>query len=149
MTRKITHRELYKTVRKSLTPEEKEQAKIKRKIYEKEFAIKNSYKTYDVVDRLFWAAKRRARVNDLEFNIEKQDIIVPKCCPYLGIELSFHSPRGSSRKHIASLYRINPNLLYIKGNVEVISHLANTMKNNASVSDLQSFAQEILKRHPV
>lgn len=42
---------------------------------------------------------------------------------------------------------IDPTKGYIKGNVEVMSSLANTMKSKATPEQLLHFAQEILKRY--
>ena len=55
--------------------------------------------------------------------------------------------RGTNRMDVASLDRKDPTKGYIKGNIEVISHLANIMKNNANPMLLVSFAQEVLKRY--
>lgn len=88
------------------------------------------------------------KAKGLPFNLEREDIIVPELCPYLGIKLDMGGvPKGQSRKHVASLDRIKPELGYVKGNVEVISHLANTMKNNASDRELFNFALEIMRRY--
>jgi hypothetical protein len=73
--------------------------------------------------------------------------VIPTHCPYLRISLTTTAPRGSPRTNIASLDRIDSSQGYTKGNVEVISHLANTMKSNATREQLVSFAEEILRRH--
>ena len=39
-----------------------------------------------------------------------------------------------------SLDRIIPELGYVPGNVQVISHQANTMKSNATLKELKAFA---------
>ena len=65
----------------------------------------------------------------------------------LGIELVNSRPRGDSRRDIASLDRIDPTKGYIKGNIEVISWLANTMKNNATPELLVNFAKVVLERY--
>jgi len=55
---------------------------------------------------------------------------------------------GQGRKDTAySIDRIVPTLGYIKGNIQIISELANRMKSNASVEQLLTFAQGILKLH--
>ena len=106
-----------------------------------------SYQSIDPRDRLFYAAKRRAKVQGLPFELEKEDIVVPETCPYLGIPLVRTRPRGSPRRDIASLDRIDPTKGYVKGNVEVMSWLANTMKNDAPPELLVRFAKEVLRRY--
>jgi hypothetical protein len=54
---------------------------------------------------------------------------------------------GEDRSFVCSLDRIVPSKGYTKDNVEVISQLANTMKNNASPELLINFAEEVLRRH--
>ena len=94
---------------------------------------------------LFCAAKHRAKKNGLEFNIELEDIIIPKYCPFLGVELT---PSDKKLKPTsATLDRINSTQGYIKGNIEVISHLANTMKSNATKEQLITFANSIRSRY--
>src|ERR1700752_1001320 len=136
----------------SLSDEEK---KAYRAAYNKEWRERNpgyrsgykmDYGKQHPATRLWWAAKRRAKVKGLPFDITKEDIIVPEFCPYLGITLTVHAPRGSSRETVCSLDRIIPELGYVKGNIEVISHLANTMKQYATQAQLVSFAKKVLEK---
>jgi hypothetical protein len=105
------------------------------------------YSKFKPEKRLYWAAKRRAADKGLPFNITSDDIVVPTHCPYLGIPLVNSRKRGDSRRDIASLDRIVPELGYVKGNIEVISWLANTMKNNATPELLVKFAKVVLERY--
>lgn len=100
----------------------------------KEFRQKNPEK-YMVT-----AAKRRAKVKGWEFNITHEDVKIPKFCPYLGIELKYLG--GDSAP---SLDRIDPLKGYVKGNVQVISMKANTMKSSATQDELVRFAEAVLK----
>ena len=84
------------------------------------------------------AAKSRAKRKNLDFNIELSDIVIPEFCPVLNIKLNT-SPNNPS-ENSPSLDRIIPELGYVKGNVRVISHLANSMKSSASPSQLLAFA---------
>ncbi len=115
--------------------------------YNRQWSKNHPYSTRKPTSRLLWAARRRAKESNLEFNITKEDIHLPATCPYLCVLLTWHSPKGTSRTTIASLDRIDNTKGYVKGNVEVISHLANSMKSNASPQELVLFAKEILKRY--
>lgn len=118
---------------------------------EKEYSSKRykarPYATQLPVDKLFWAATARAKKKGLEFTICKEDIVIPTHCPYLGIPLVGHRQRGDSRRDIATLDRIDPSKGYTKDNIEVMSWLANTMKNNATPELLVKFAKEVLFRY--
>lgn len=140
---------------KGSTPEDVkiERRKISRQKYtetHKEVINQNrtNYLHKNPQKRLLWGAKKRAKEYNLPFNLEESDIVIPTHCPYLGIALTVSSSRGTSRQNILSLDKIVPELGYTKGNVEVISHLANTMKSNATEEQLIAFATEILKRYP-
>lgn len=84
------------------------------------------------------AAKERAKRNNIEFYLDVEDIIIPTHCPVLGIELSFMN-RGI-KDNSPSLDRIDPSKGYIKGNVMVMSFLANSMKRTADSKTLLKFA---------
>lgn len=129
------------------TPEERKKQKDERKRYEQSWNKKHPYMSHTTSDKLLWSARRRAKLKNLEFSISREDIVVPEVCPYLGIPLVRTQPRGTSRRDIASLDRKDNTKGYTKDNIEVISLLANTMKNSASPELLVSFAREVLKRY--
>lgn len=89
----------------------------------------------DLPRKLFHAAKRRSKLYDIPFKIELNDIIVPTHCPVLGIPLIMGNKHAHDNS--PSLDRIIPELGYIKGNIVVVSHKANTIKNNATIEDLE------------
>ena len=62
-------------------------------------------------------------------------------CPVFGFEFSVGEPRINS----PSLDRINNNKGYTPDNIQIISDLANKMKQNANDEQLTKFAQWILK----
>jgi hypothetical protein len=81
------------------------------------------------------SAKQRAAKNQLGFNIELSDIFIPTFCPVLGTKLEKSCSKVPSANS-PSLDRIIPSLGYVKGNIKVISHRANALKNNASLEEL-------------
>ena len=84
---------------------------------------------------LFNAAKKRAKDNNLDFDLELNDIILPKKCPILGIELKFNTNQAEDNSY--SIDRIDPCKGYIKNNIQIISFKANTIKNNASLLEIK------------
>lgn len=85
--------------------------------------------------RMFDRTKSRAKMNNIPFNIDLEDIIIPKYCPILEIEMKYNT------KTAPSIDRIIPELGYIKGNILIISRKANTMKNDASLNELKTFCK--------
>lgn len=85
------------------------------------------------------AARQRARNANIPFEIQEFDIVIPKLCPVLEIPL-FRKPK-SVGPNSPSLDRIVPNLGYVKGNIMVISNLANTMKSNATLEQCVKLGQ--------
>lgn len=86
-----------------------------------------------------WArARRRASEEGLPFDLDPTDISIPEVCPV------FHWPleigAGTSHDRSPSLDRIEPTKGYVKNNVWVISHLANRIKNNATLEQLEAVA---------
>jgi hypothetical protein len=88
---------------------------------------------------LLKSAERRSIERNLPFDLSEEDIIIPDLCPILGTELV--SSENIVRENSPTVDRIIPEKGYVKGNVQVISHKANTMKNNASIAELIKFAK--------
>jgi hypothetical protein len=116
------------------------------KIHELRRRSRQSRETH-FIQRMFTRAKQRSLKNNLEFNIELNDIIIPEKCPLLNIKLVFGTK--DNYKFSPSLDRIDSSKGYIKGNIQVISMLANTMKNNASKEQLIEFSINILKFYDI
>lgn len=92
-----------------------------------------------------WArAKRRAREGKLPFDLEPNDIQIPEVCPVFQWKLVIGD--GASQDASPSLDRIDPDKGYVKDNVWVISHLANRIKNNATLAQLEAVTQALRKR---
>lgn len=91
---------------------------------------------------LFNKARARCNHSGVEFAITKEDIIIPDNCPLLGIPISQYS---NNIDYVPSLDRIDNSKGYIKGNIWVISFLANRMKNTATQQQLTEFSKNWLK----
>jgi hypothetical protein len=88
---------------------------------------------------LRWS-RYRAKKAGIPFDITVDDIHVPKWCPALGLKLG-PNPHGPwPHKASASLDRIDPKKGYVKGNVIVLSHLANNIKSTATPDQLEAVA---------
>lgn len=84
---------------------------------------------------MLWNVKSRAKVRGIPFNLVHEDIVIPKLCPILGIPLEIST--GGPSPNSPSLDRIDPQYGYVKGNVHVISHRANTIKSDATLEELK------------
>ena len=82
-------------------------------------------------------AKSRAKSRGIEFSISLDDINIPERCPIMDFELEVH--KGRLQKNSPSLDRIDPDKGYVKGNVWVISSLANIIKGQATPEELATF----------
>ena len=90
-----------------------------------------------------WKASAKSR--GLEFTINEDSLEWPRYCPYLGCELNYQS--DDKADNVASLDRIDSSKGYIEGNVQIISSLANKMKNDANRDNLIEFARSVLAIH--
>lgn len=88
--------------------------------------------------------KHRAIKANLEINIEESDIIIPEVCPIFNIKMIRKLGKGRQPFN-PSIDRIDPSKGYIKGNIWVISDLANRMKQEATKEELIAFAKGVLK----
>ena len=94
--------------------------------------------------RLWYAARKRATLRGIPFEIEVSDIVIPELCPILGIPLKALSGTGAvpipMRNNSPSLDRINNKKGYVKGNVAVISMRANHVKADGTTAELKAIA---------
>ena len=107
---------------------------------------KNNYRIRNVAQDILTKTRGQARVKNLEFNLELEDILVPTHCPYLKIPIV--RKLGAGRQWDApSIDRIDSTKGYIKGNIQIISDLANRMKSNATQEQLLQFAFSVIEMH--
>lgn len=78
-------------------------------------------------------AKRRGK----EYQITVEDLTFPETCPALGIPLIWG---GKLSDNTATVDCLDPSKGYTPGNVLVISHKANRIKNSATAEEVQKVA---------
>lgn len=140
MYKDLSKEDLLKVLEK--LEQEKEENKKKTNTYTVKYLKENQNR------RLLSSAKHRAKLQGLEFNLSLTDVVIPKYCPYLEIELTNYFGEGKGRMYSnASLDRIDPSKGYVKGNVQVISDLANKMKSNSTLEQLLMFAKNVFQLH--
>ena len=80
-------------------------------------------------------SKKRAKEQNLLYNLDEDYIksIFPldNCCPVFGIKFIY-----ADKMKTASLDKIIPELGYVKGNVQILSKKANTIKSNYTIQEL-------------
>lgn len=93
------------------------------------------------------SAKHRAKKQGVAFDLVLGDIVIPEYCPVLGIKLECNAGSGGAKQNSPSLDRIVPALGYVKGNIQVMSHLANVMKHDANPEQLLNFASWVIETY--
>jgi hypothetical protein len=123
--------------------------KYRQKNVDQHRAYTGKYRFNNPERTLHKTAKYRAIKRGLEFNIDISDVIIPEVCPILGLPLVIADGTGKpgGRMNSPSLDRIDNTKGYVKGNVQVISHMANSMKFTANKEQLLAFAKWILKEY--
>lgn len=114
------------------------------------YQIKSNFieRTYsNIVDRkkgyIIRNSKFQSRRRGIPFDLTYEDLELPSHCPILGIQLEYFNT-GNSPNHY-TLDRIDNTKGYIKGNVIIMSRLANAMKNEANFEQLRCFSKNINK----
>jgi len=110
--------------------------------YGETIEILKEHKSNHIRSKLYGSANTRAKEFNLPFNIISEDIKLIKICPLLKIPLEYGNTK--IEKYSASLDKIDPQKGYVKGNIQVISMLANQMKSSANKEELIIFSKNIL-----
>ena len=105
--------------------------------------IKRRYYKKHLVKKLIRNSKNGAKKRNILFDLKEEDIVLPSECPVFGTPFEYGS------QWTASLDRIDSTEGYIKGNVQVISKKANTMKSDASPEELLKFAKWIFNEQKI
>lgn len=96
--------------------------------------INNNHKRW-----LLRQIKLRAKKIGVQFNLTIEDIVVPERCPVFDIPLQ----RGKQHScdNSPTVDRINPDGGYVKGNIAIISRLANSLKGKATAAQHRRIAE--------
>jgi hypothetical protein len=89
----------------------------------------------------------RHKKQGIIIDIKPEDIEINDYCPYLETKLSYASDNNKFSAHSVSVDRLDNSKGYIKGNIMVVSRLANTMKNNSTIYELKTFCTNVLRMH--
>lgn len=132
-------RDIAKARRDKLTPEEK---RNEWRIGRTKTSQSGDYQRYE---RKAWRAiiggmKARAEKKGMPFDdtidIDFMISICPTHCPVLGIELKRQGRDDSNRHASPSVDRLDPRAGYTRGNIIVVSYLANTIRNAATADQI-------------
>jgi hypothetical protein len=89
--------------------------------------------------------KQRAKRLGVSFDLELSDLESTTHCPVFNIKLE-RGDKTHSRSS-PSVDRINPQGGYTKDNIQILSNLANTMKQDATKEQLLQFAEWVYKTY--
>ena len=95
--------------------------------------------------RMVSAMRPRAKKRGIPFNLKYTDFVIPDICPALGIPL--FRGNGQVCANSPTFDRLVPERGYVAGNVIVVSHKANAMKNNAALHEMKrlvAFYEKVL-----
>lgn len=140
------HYQKYKDDIQKQNKEYRKKNKDKLREYEQSFERRTFHKQWVKKKRaedpsrfLFYAAKRRAKLKNIPFDISKEYVasLFPKDnkCPLLKIDLIVNSNKMEDNS--PSLDRLYPNKGYIRDNIIIISYKANRIKNDATLEELK------------
>lgn len=96
--------------------------------------------TVSTEQKMIWSAKKRAKNKNLEFTITVEDIKIPNLCPLLNISLH---KNNKTAYNSPSLDRKDSTKGYTKDNIWVISHKANSVKNNLTIDELELLVKNL------
>lgn len=91
--------------------------------------------------QLWRGAKKRAKEKAVPFSIDVRGIRIPERCPVLDIPLRPNIGGKTGAPGSPSLDRFDPAKGYIPGNVVVISHRANRLKSDATITEFIKLVQ--------
>jgi len=103
-------------------------------------------RSQDTLKQLLIQLHRNARKRGLEFSLTKADLLpMPTHCPVLGTALDYS---GGGGPNAASIDRTDSARGYFPDNVVIMSRRANTLKNNASVEEMEKVLAYLRSAEP-
>jgi len=88
----------------------------------------------------------RNKVNGIMVNVNPEDIVIVDRCPYFNTKLIYKkNPKSLFDKYHISVDRIDNSKGYVKGNVMIVSRLANAMKSSSTINELRTFCTNVIK----
>jgi hypothetical protein len=112
---------------------------------DKEKARKKKWTEENPLLNIWFRLKDRAIRKKLDFDLDVSDLTMPEVCPILG--LSLEKGEKGKQANSPSVDRIDNTIGYIKGTIQIISDLANSMKRDATPEQLIMFADWIYKTY--
>jgi hypothetical protein len=91
----------------------------------------------------FLSLKARASRKGIAFELEQSDVTSVVICPVFGVPLIRAAVKPAWNS--SSVDRIDNTKGYVRGNIQVMSYLANSMKRDATDEQLILFAEWVLK----
>lgn len=98
---------------------------------------------------IIWSKiQEKASLEGQNFLLTVDDVIVPKTCPYFGIELSYDA-KDRDKQYYFAIDRIDRDKMYEKDNIIILSKKAYIIRNLCPIEDLITFAENVLKIHQI
>lgn len=110
---------------------------------DKRFGYSLKFRLENPIRHLLIQAKSRASKANIPFDITYEDVEVAEVCPVLGVPLIYGGGKPYN-DDMASLDRVIPDKGYVKGNVRVISRLANRKKQDLTLDEIELIKAYIL-----
>lgn len=82
--------------------------------------------------KIYHRIKARSKTKNIEFNLELEDIVLPKKCPVFKKDFIYGDTNWTY-----SIDRIDNSKGYIKDNIQIISNRANRLKGDFSIEELK------------
>jgi hypothetical protein len=103
-------------------------------------AIRRRMKDKNPIGFMVRGARSRAIRKAIPFTITDADVTIPENCPCCSVKMTpRRGPAGKGfLRESPSLDRIDSRLGYVVGNIAVICSRCNTLKNDASIEELET-----------